>query len=64
MVADLANATADFLGIPLGLAPTDIRMHDYIGEAYAIPSADGIAAISELARTDAMVLDPVYTGKA
>jgi D-cysteine desulfhydrase family pyridoxal phosphate-dependent enzyme len=63
-VADLANATAEFLGLSSSLTPKDIRVDDYIGESYAIPSPEGVAAIAELARSDALVLDPVYTGKA
>jgi D-cysteine desulfhydrase family pyridoxal phosphate-dependent enzyme len=65
LVASLANATAAFLGVSLKVAANDVRLYgDYFGEGYAIPSQSGIAAISELARTDAVVLDPVYTGKA
>ncbi len=36
----------------------------HVGDGYAIPSQDGMEAISLLARSEAIVLDPVYTGKA
>jgi D-cysteine desulfhydrase family pyridoxal phosphate-dependent enzyme len=36
----------------------------YVGEAYALPSADGLAAIRRLAQLEGIFLDPVYTGKA
>ncbi|HEX9117372.1 MAG TPA: pyridoxal-phosphate dependent enzyme, partial [Anaerolineae bacterium] len=36
----------------------------YAGLRYAVPSAEGEAAIRLLAQTEAIFLDPVYTGKA
>lgn len=38
--------------------------HDYVGGFYGIPSEAGMDAILLSARTEALVLDPVYTGKA
>lgn len=64
-VVNLANATAEFLGSALTVAAADVWLDTgHIGAGYAIASQPGIAAISELARADAIVLDPVYTGKA
>ncbi|NNE98320.1 MAG: D-cysteine desulfhydrase family protein [Pyrinomonadaceae bacterium] len=37
---------------------------EYIGEAYAYPSEEGIAAIKGVGRLEGILLDPVYTGKA
>lgn len=37
---------------------------EYIGERYAIPTEEGMAAIFLAARTEGLILDPVYTGKA
>jgi D-cysteine desulfhydrase family pyridoxal phosphate-dependent enzyme len=37
---------------------------DYVGEGYGIPSHGGQAAIRLLARTEGILLDPVYSGKA
>jgi 1-aminocyclopropane-1-carboxylate deaminase/D-cysteine desulfhydrase-like pyridoxal-dependent ACC family enzyme len=39
-------------------------LHDYIGAGYARPTSEGLAAMRLAARTDAILLDPVYTGKA
>lgn len=46
----------------------DIRGHievdnRFIGENYAVPSADSTAAIRELAKAEGVFLGPVYTGK-
>lgn len=37
---------------------------DFVGPGYAIPDPRGNAAIRLLGRTEALTLDPVYTGKA
>lgn len=36
----------------------------YVGEGYGIPSAESVTATELLARTEGIVLDPVYTSKA
>jgi D-cysteine desulfhydrase family pyridoxal phosphate-dependent enzyme len=36
----------------------------YVGQAYAVPSGQGAEAIKRLARSEGILLDPVYTGKA
>jgi D-cysteine desulfhydrase len=38
--------------------------YDYVGEGYGVPTESGIEAIKLAARTEALLLDPVYTGKA
>lgn len=45
------------------LSAVDLRM-DFCGEAYSVPSPEGMAAIQRLARTEGIFLDPVYSGKA
>ncbi len=37
---------------------------DYVGDGYALPTQGMIAAVKLLARTEGILLDPVYTGKA
>ena len=37
---------------------------DYQGAGYGVPTAEGMAAIALLARTEGLLLDPVYTAKA
>jgi len=44
-------------------AGIDVR-DDYVGEGYAFPTDEANRAIRLAAETEALVLDPVYTGKA
>ena len=64
MVFDLACKTADKLGCPGVVAREMVRANtDYVGEGYGIPRADTIAAIDLFARTEGVLLDPVYSAK-
>ncbi len=36
----------------------------YVGPGYSLPAPGTVAAVKLLARTEAVLLDPVYTGKA
>ncbi len=61
----LTNETLAMLGSDRTLGGADIEIDDsHVGAGYAIPTDDGMAAISLLARTEAIILDPVYTAKA
>jgi 1-aminocyclopropane-1-carboxylate deaminase/D-cysteine desulfhydrase-like pyridoxal-dependent ACC family enzyme len=63
--ATLANGTAELLGLGQRFAVTDITIDGgFIGVAYGVPTEEGIEAIRLLARTEAVFLDPVYSGKA
>jgi len=42
----------------------DIHMFFEVGPGYAIPSPEGCAAVRKLARSEGILVDPVYTGKA
>jgi 1-aminocyclopropane-1-carboxylate deaminase/D-cysteine desulfhydrase-like pyridoxal-dependent ACC family enzyme len=65
LTADAANRAAELLGVDTRVAAGEVDNRDgYIGPGYARPSADGLAAMRLAARTDALLLDPVYTGKA
>jgi 1-aminocyclopropane-1-carboxylate deaminase/D-cysteine desulfhydrase-like pyridoxal-dependent ACC family enzyme len=54
----------------LGFDPADLTLEDaesydeYVGERYGAPSEAGLAAMRLAARTEGLLLDPVYTGKA
>lgn len=62
---NLANQAAELLGSDVRLSREEIDNRDaYIGDGYAIPSREGLNAMRLAARTDALLLDPVYTGKA
>jgi D-cysteine desulfhydrase family pyridoxal phosphate-dependent enzyme len=64
-VARYANEVAKHLGIDLEFSPNDIiNTNDYIGERYGVPTEECVEAIKLVARTEGILLDPVYTGKA
>jgi L-cysteate sulfo-lyase len=64
-IADTANEAARLLGLDERVTASDVCiLHDYIGAGYAQPTSEGLAAMRLAARTDAILLDPVYTGKA
>ena len=53
------------LGVKVQFKREDLKIRDgYIGEGYGIPSFEGIVAIQLVCKTEGVVLDPVYTGKA
>ena len=61
----LAEGTANLLGVPPVIGPDDFDVYDdYIGERYGLATPATLEAIRLTARTDAIFLDPVYTGKA
>lgn len=64
-LADVANASALLLGLPHRLEAKDIDVRtDYIGPGYGSVTPGGREAMSLLARTEGILLDPVYTAKA
>jgi D-cysteine desulfhydrase family pyridoxal phosphate-dependent enzyme len=65
MALRVARETAQVLRVPLSFAPEDIIVYDeYAREGYGIPNAAMVDAVRLLARTEGILLDPVYTGKA
>jgi D-cysteine desulfhydrase len=65
LVYDLVQKTAARLGIQSGV-PRDavLCFGDYVGRGYSIPTPEMAEAVRLLARTECILLDPVYTGKA
>ena len=65
-IARLASEICARLDEPHPFAPQDVPLIEvtYVGQAYAVPSEQGNAALKRLARTEGILLDPVYTGKA
>ena len=53
-------AIARALGVPTSRIVVD---DGYIGEAYGVPTAAGTEALKLLARSEGIILDPVYTDK-
>lgn len=63
-LAALANQTAQLLGSPLRLGPTDVVIDTgYLGAGYGKPTAAAAEALGLLARTEGIVVDPVYSAK-
>ena len=64
-LADLATATAGHLGLALTFAPEDFAVDDgYLGRGYGVVGELEREAMHTLARTEGVLLDPVYTGRA
>ena len=64
-VAELATATATHLGRPEVFRPDEILVDDrFLGGGYGVVGALERKAIAQLARTEGVLLDPVYTGRA
>ncbi|MDJ0622468.1 MAG: D-cysteine desulfhydrase [Desulfocapsaceae bacterium] len=65
IVYNLAAQTADMLGVKSGVARNDIVCYaDYVGPGYSIPTESMIEAVKLFAGEEAILLDPVYSGKA
>jgi D-cysteine desulfhydrase len=41
-----------------------VALGDWVGPGYSLPSPEMVDAVRLLARTEGILLDPVYTGKA
>jgi L-cysteate sulfo-lyase len=64
-VFELAARTADLLGVPGAVAREAVVANgDYVGAGYGVPTPGMIEAVTLVARTEGIMLDPVYSGKA
>lgn len=64
LVVREAQAVLDLLGLPLTVSHRDIEcVGGYWQPKYSVPNAAMVEAVQMLARTEAILLDPVYTGK-
>jgi D-cysteine desulfhydrase family pyridoxal phosphate-dependent enzyme len=64
-IARIANATAERLRLDISLQPEEIQNDDnYVGERYGVVTDECLEALKLTARTEGIILDPVYTGKA
>jgi D-cysteine desulfhydrase len=65
LVFSLVKKTADLLGIRQAIPREAVRcFDDYVGPGYSLPSSAMVDAVKLIARTEAILMDPVYTGKA
>ena len=63
--AKIANDTAKALGLDLVVTQEEVVNFDnFVGAGYGIPSPAGNEAVKLFARTEGVILDPIYTGKA
>ena len=64
MVYDLGCRTWSLLGLRSELARDAVVANsDYVGGGYGVPTPGMVEAVSLLARTEGILLDPVYSGK-
>lgn len=65
MVFDLACRTADHLGHGGAVRREQVFADDgHVGPGYGLPTSGMVDALTLLARTEGILLDPVYSGKA
>ena len=61
----LAMATASFVGMGGGIPRQAVVANcDYVGDGYGVPTQAMGEAVAMLARSEGILLDPVYSGKA
>ncbi len=65
IVYKLALEVAERLGIKGGITREEIVCFDeYVGPGYSLPTKSMVEAVKLFAQTEAILLDPVYSGKA
>jgi len=63
-VFELAVQTAELLDVAGAVSRDSVVANcDYVGAGYGVPTDGMIEAVTLLARTEGILLDPVYTGK-
>jgi L-cysteate sulfo-lyase len=64
-IARITNATAERLGLNFYFRPEEIYNEDsYVGERYGVMTTECREALKLVAKTEGIILDPVYTSKA
>ena len=64
-VYTLAQQTADLIGAKIDIPRDAVEAYDdYVGPGYSLPTDAMVEAVIMLARTESILLDPVYSGKA
>jgi D-cysteine desulfhydrase len=65
LIGGLATQTREFLGLSAEPLPGELTIFDdYVGPGYSLPTPEMAEAVRIFARTEGILLDPVYTGKA
>ena len=64
-IPDMANEVAALIDVDTRVSEEDVDLTDaYVGARYGVPSTAGMEAMRLTARTEGLLLDPIYTGKA
>ncbi len=64
-VVRIANQTLDLLGKPAGISADQLEIVDgFVGRGYAKSTPQEIDFIKRITKTEGILFDPVYTGKA
>jgi D-cysteine desulfhydrase family pyridoxal phosphate-dependent enzyme len=62
---EMAVEAGKLIGLDFNLPKADYKIfYDYVGQGYGMSTETGMEAIKLAARAEALLLDPVYTGKA
>jgi D-cysteine desulfhydrase len=65
IVYGLAEKTAELLGVRGGVAREDVVCYaEYVGPGYSLPTESMVEAVKLFSFNEAILLDPVYSGKA
>ena len=65
LVYKLVRATAELAGVKREIPASAVTcFDDYVGPGYSLPTDSMVEAVKLLARTEGILLDPVYSGKA
>ncbi len=64
LVYKLTKATAELIGVNVPAREQVVCFDEYVGDGYSLPTDGMIEAVTLFARTEAILLDPVYSGKA
>ncbi len=60
----LAQATAEHVGVKGGIDRARVvAFSDYVGDGYGVPTPGMVEAVALTARSEGILLDPVYSGK-
>ena len=61
---EMAVEGGKLIGLDLKISMESHKIfYEYVGEGYGMPTESGVEAIKLTARTEGLLLDPVYTGK-
>lgn len=64
-VSAICLACLGYMGVSYALDPNEIEVFDqYVGRGYALNTPEELAFVSQIARENGVLFDPVYTGKA